>query len=161
MAFGTHLRAMMQHEVSAVDVEGLLRGSGQLEDLRQQIEAQRQEGELAHPGRPWETHRAMGPALALFWVSQAFMAIARNLKEADEAFDPCSDGTGELGRAGRHIERCWASACGTSHRTWRPRRSRVLLGQLVLTACIRIPYWRKALPNTVTISFSPPPRRSP
>ena len=72
MAFGTRLRAMMQHEVFAADVEGLLRGSGQLEDLRQQIEAQRQEGELAHPGRPWETQREMGPALALFWVSQAF-----------------------------------------------------------------------------------------
>ena len=92
MAFGTRLRAMMQHEVLAADVEGLLRGSGQLEDLRQQIEAKRQEGELTHPGRPWETHREMGPALALFWVSQAFIAIARNMKEADEAFDPATIG---------------------------------------------------------------------
>ncbi len=35
MAFATRLRAMMHQEVAAADVDGLLRGSGQLEDLRQ------------------------------------------------------------------------------------------------------------------------------
>ena len=92
MALGTRLRAMMHHEVASGDVDGLLRGSGQLEDVRQQIETKRQEGEIAHPGRPWETHRDMETALALFWVSQAFVALARHLKEADEESDPATIG---------------------------------------------------------------------
>lgn len=88
MALGTRIMAMMHREVSSADVEGLLRGSGQLEDRRQEIDDKRQEGEIAHPGRPWETYRDMGPALALFWVSQAFIAIARSLKEEDDKADP-------------------------------------------------------------------------
>lgn len=92
MTFGTRLKAMMKQEVAAADVEGLLRGSGQLEDLRHQIEDARRAGEIAHPGRPWETHRALGAALANFWVAQAFIAIARSLKEADDALDPDTRG---------------------------------------------------------------------
>jgi len=92
MAFTTRLRAMMHHEVAAADVDGLLRGSGQLEDLRQQIEDKRRAGEIAHPGRPWETHHEMRFALAYFWVAQAFIAIARTLKEADDADDPSTAG---------------------------------------------------------------------
>jgi len=88
MAFATRLRAMVHHEIAAADVDGLLRGSGQLEDLRQQIDDKRRAGELTHPGRPWETHHEMRFALAYFWVAQAFIAIARNLKEADDAYDP-------------------------------------------------------------------------
>ena len=92
MAFATRLRAMMHHEIAAADVDGLLRGSGQLEDLRQQIEDRRRAGEIAHPGRPWETHHEMRFALAYFWVAQAFIAIARNLKEADDTYDPTTVG---------------------------------------------------------------------
>ena len=92
MALGTRIAAMMHHEVPAADVEGLLRGSGQLEDRRQEIEDKRRDGEIAHPGRPWETYRDMGPALALFWVSQAFIAIARSLKEEDDKGDPATMG---------------------------------------------------------------------
>jgi len=88
MAFATRLRAMMHHEIAAADVDGLLRGSGQLEDLRQQIDDRWRAGEIAHPGRPWETHHEMSVALAYFWVAQAFVAIARSLKEADDAYDP-------------------------------------------------------------------------
>ncbi len=33
MAFATRMRAMMHQEVAAADVDGLLRGSGQLENL--------------------------------------------------------------------------------------------------------------------------------
>jgi len=92
MAFTTRLRAMMHHEIAAADVDGLLRGSGQLEDLRQQIEERRRAGEIAHPGCPWETHHEMRFALAYFWVAQAFIAIARTLKEADDADDPSTAG---------------------------------------------------------------------
>jgi len=88
MAFATRLRAMMHQEVAAADVDGLLRGSGQLEDLRQQLDDKRRAGEIAHPGRPWETHHALRFALAYFWVAQAFIAIAQNLKDADDAYDP-------------------------------------------------------------------------
>ncbi len=92
MAFMARLRAMMHHEIAAADVDGLLRGSGQLEDLRRQIEDRRRAGEIAHPGRPWETHHEMRFALAYFWVAQAFIAIARALKEADDADDPSTAG---------------------------------------------------------------------
>lgn len=88
MTFTTRLRAMMKQEVAAADVEGLLRGSAQLEDLRQQITDKRHAGEIAHPGRPWETHRAMGTALAFFWVAQGYIAIGRSLKETDDEADP-------------------------------------------------------------------------
>jgi len=88
VTFGTRLKAMMKQEVSAADIEGLLRGSGQLEDLRQQIDDARRAGEIAHPGRPLEIHGNLGGALAYFWVAQAFIAVAQNLKEADDAIDP-------------------------------------------------------------------------
>jgi hypothetical protein len=88
MAFATRMRAMMHQEVAAADVDGLLRGSGQLEDLRQQIDDKRRAGEITHPGRLWETHHEMRFALAYFWVAQAFIAIAQNLKDAADAYDP-------------------------------------------------------------------------
>ncbi len=88
MAFATRLRAMMKHEIVATDVEGLLRGSGQLEDLRRQLDERRQAAEVAHPHRPWEALREVGHAEAFFWIAQAFIAIARSLKEADDADDP-------------------------------------------------------------------------
>lgn len=88
MSLGTRLRAMMQHEVSAADIDGLLRGTGQLESLRQGINDARLVGETTHPGSPWETYRDMGRGLLFFWVAQAYIAIARSLKEADDAYDP-------------------------------------------------------------------------
>lgn len=88
MGFTTRLRAMMQREISAADVDGLLRGSGQLEDLRRQIAARREAGEIAHPGRPWETYEEIHLALLFFWAAQGYIAIARGLKEADDASDP-------------------------------------------------------------------------
>lgn len=88
MAFMTGIRAMMAHEIAAADVDGLLRGTGQLDDLREAIEDQRRAGELAHPGRPWETHHEMRFALAYFWNAQAYIFIARSLKEVDDADDP-------------------------------------------------------------------------
>lgn len=92
MSAGARLRAAIKGEVSAADVEALLRGSGQLEDLRQQIEQRRAVDEVAHPGRPWETHAEMGTALAYFWVAQGFIAIARVLKEVDDESDPGTRG---------------------------------------------------------------------
>ena len=92
MPWESRLLALVQREVSSSDIDGLLRGSGQLEDLRQAIEDKRRAGELRHPGRPWETHQEFGPSLALFWVAQAFIAIARSLKEEDEKVDPATSG---------------------------------------------------------------------
>lgn len=88
MGFTTRVRAMMHREISAVDVDGLLRGSGQLEDLRQHIVERRRAGEITHPGTPWVTHEELRHAMAFFWVAQGYIAIARCLKEADEAADP-------------------------------------------------------------------------
>jgi len=104
MAFATRLRAMMHHEIAAADVDGLLRGSGQLEDLRQQIEDRRRAGEIAHPGRPWETHHEMRFALAYFWVAQAFILVFR-LRAGTERRPVATSGTGES----REIWR-WASS---------------------------------------------------
>ena len=92
MAISTRFRAILKHEISAVDVEALLRGSGQLEDLRQRIEQTREAGEVAHPGKPWETHAEMGYALVFFWVAQGFATIARALKEADDDADSGTQG---------------------------------------------------------------------
>lgn len=88
MGLTTRLRAMMQREVSAADVDGLLRGSGQLEDLRRQLAARREAGEIAHPARPWESYEDLRFALLFFWVAQGYIAIARGLKEADDASNP-------------------------------------------------------------------------
>lgn len=92
MGFPARLRARMKHEISTADVEAMLRGCGQLEDLRQRIEQQREAGEIVHPGKPWETHAQMGNALAFFWVAQGFASIARILKEVDEESDPGTRG---------------------------------------------------------------------
>jgi hypothetical protein len=79
---------MMKREISAADVDGLLRGSGQLVDLRQQLVDRRRAGEIAHPGKPWQVHEELRYAMAFFWVAQGYIAIARNLKEADDVGDP-------------------------------------------------------------------------
>lgn len=73
-------------------MEALLRGSGQLEDLRQQIAQKRDAGELKHLGEPWITHAEMSHALAFFWIAQGFASIARALKEVDDEADPGTRG---------------------------------------------------------------------
>lgn len=92
MSFSTRMRAMMKHEISAADVEALLRGSGRVEDLRGQVDEKRQAGEIAHPGKPWLTYAEIGHALAHFWVAQAFIVIGRSLKEVDDEIDPSTRG---------------------------------------------------------------------
>lgn len=81
MNWSKRLRALIKQEASAADVEALLRGTSQIEDLRERIEEKRLEGELRHPGRPWETYAELGPALAYFWIAQAMVAIGRSLYE--------------------------------------------------------------------------------
>ena len=92
MALTTRFRALMKSEVAAVDVEALLRGAGQLEVLREEIQQRRDAGEVSHPGHPWEVHAEMGRALAFFWVAQGYAAIARSLKEVDDESDPGTRG---------------------------------------------------------------------
>lgn len=82
MGWSRTLRGLIRQEDPARDVEALLRGTGQLEDLRERIEEKRLEGEIRHPGRPWETHAELGPALAYFWIAQTMVAVGRNLYEA-------------------------------------------------------------------------------
>lgn len=92
MSVGTRLRAAIKGEVSAADVDALLRGSGHLEELREAIAQRREAGELTHPGRPWETHAEISHALLYFWVAQALATIARALKEVDDETDPATVG---------------------------------------------------------------------
>lgn len=82
MAFGNVLRTMFKQEVDASDVDAALRMTGQLEEIRRRIEQGRLDGELRHPGRPWETYAELGPALASFWAAQALVALGRALREA-------------------------------------------------------------------------------
>lgn len=90
MPLSTRLRAMMKHEVVADDVDALLRGSGQIEDLRQQLDARREA--LQSDPKPWEAYERLGSAFAAFWISNGLASISRSLKECGEGGDAGTSG---------------------------------------------------------------------
>lgn len=137
MSFADRFRSMLKGDVPAESVDALLRATGQLEDLRQRIETARLDGETRFPGRPWEVHAELGPALAYFWIAQAEIAIGRALRETAETggsapgFMPqvsSEQAVALLRQATTALERCYAALETGDRRTDRlpvPLRPRV------------------------------------